>query len=35
MVEAVMQAARVIDINEPWNENKETAGAACRFTFEE
>jgi hypothetical protein len=35
MGEAAMQAAQVIEINEPWNEDEETAGAACCFTFEE
>jgi thiamine biosynthesis protein ThiI len=34
MAEAAMQAAQAIEINEPWNEEEETAGAACRFTFE-
>jgi thiamine biosynthesis protein ThiI len=35
MVEAAMQADQVINVNEPWNEDEETAGAACPCTFEE
>jgi hypothetical protein len=35
MVDAAMQAAQVISVKEPWNEDDETPGAACPFTFEE
>jgi thiamine biosynthesis protein ThiI len=35
MVDAAMQAAQLIDINEPWNEEADEAGAACPFTFQE
>jgi thiamine biosynthesis protein ThiI len=34
MVEAAMQAAQLIDVNEPWNEEEAGQTAACPFTFE-
>jgi thiamine biosynthesis protein ThiI len=34
MVNTAMQAAQLIDVNEPWNEDTGEAGEACPFTFD-